>query len=238
MKPTLLILHGALGCKEQFTAWIQALSGRFDCHAFDFSGHGIKSAEINKFSIEAFSEDLKKYIEANNLNQPHVLGYSMGGYVALFTALRDSAPLGNIMTISTKFDWNKESSQKEAGYLKPAMMLQKVPQLAGQLKQRHGSHWENVVEKTAEMMLLLGEKPLLINENIGGIKNKIKFCVGDQDKMVSMDETMRMFRGANNAELCVLPATAHLPETMNPKRIVFEVEEFLLNSSSPRASRG
>lgn len=238
MKDPLLILHGALGSQSQFAEWKKSLSSKFDCHTFDFAGHGSRSAEGAKFSIGFFAEELAGYIRSSKWVRPHVLGYSMGGYVALCAAMQEEDLLGNIMTLATKFDWNLESSKKEAGYLKPELMLQKVPQLAQQLKDRHGDHWEMVVRRTAEMMLALGMNPLLTKENINQVKNKIKFCVGDKDKMVGVEETLAMYRVAAHANFCVLPATGHLPETMNLDRIIFEVEEFFLSPGTPQASRG
>jgi pimeloyl-ACP methyl ester carboxylesterase len=227
MKTSLIILHGALGCKEQFAEWKKTLQEKYDCHSLDFNGHGSRVGEENIFSIKLFSEELKNYIRQNNLKRPTVLGYSLGGYVALYTALFTEGFLGNIITIATKFDWNPESAKREAGYLQPKIMVEKIPVFVEQLRQRHGTHWKDVVSKTANMMLQLGETPLLTEQNISGIKNKIKFCVGDKDKMVSIAETQTMFKNAVNANFCVMPDTKHLPETMSVKRIKFEVEEFL-----------
>jgi len=228
MKPDLLILHGALGCKEQFTTWAEALSEQFQCHLLDFSGHGSRSGENVEFSIELFSENLKKYIQDHNLERPNVLGYSMGGYVALYLALKQESALGSIMTLATKFDWNRESAKKEAGYLKPDLMLQKVPQLAWQLKDRHGANWQRVVERTATMMLKLGEAPILTPLTIGGVNNRVKFCVGDKDKMVSIQETEAIYRGAANAGLSILRDMGHLPETMDLKLIAREAQDLLI----------
>ena len=155
-KPALIILHGALGCKEQFTEWARKLSKKFDCLLMDFSGHGSRSGEEIDFSIELFSEDLKKFIQIHRLTRPHILGYSMGGYVALYSARENPELLGKIITIATKFDWNPETSKKEAGYLKPELMLQKVPALAEQLKQRHGEH---CVERDRHDVARCGARP-------------------------------------------------------------------------------
>ncbi|MGZ3903152.1 MAG: alpha/beta fold hydrolase [Bacteroidia bacterium] len=227
MRESVIILHGALGSNEQFADWKEALSDKYDCYSFDFSGHGSKSSEGVQFSIELFSEELAVFIKERKLDKPVIIGYSMGGYVALYTALNPENPLGNVMTIATKFDWNPESSKREAGYLNPEIMQAKVPAFAEQLKQRHGSHWENLVKKTAALMLRLGENPPVTIENIKSIQNKIKFCVGDKDKMVSIAETQAMYKNATNANFCVMPDTAHLPETMSVERIKFEVEEFM-----------
>ncbi|HWY38575.1 MAG TPA: alpha/beta hydrolase, partial [Bacteroidia bacterium] len=191
-------------------------------------GHGNRSGETGPFSIKTFSEELKMYIKQNNLERPAIIGYSMGGYVALYTALFTEGFLGDIITIATKFNWTPESSKKEAGYLQPKLMQAKVPQLVMQLEERHGSNWTAVANKTAEMMLQLGENTLLTTENIGRIKNRVKFCVGDKDKMVSIEETYAMYKNVPGASFCVLPGTGHLPEGMSAKRIKFEVEEFIL----------
>lgn len=227
MKPSLLILHGALGCKEQFVSWANALSENFACHLLDFPGHGSRSADEAEFSIERFSKELVEYIELRKLQQPHVLGYSMGGYVALYAALCKEGCLGNIMTLATKFNWTPEASEKEAGYLVPERMLQKVPQLAEQLEQRHGSHWKTVAERTANLMIGLGRDPLLTPQSMGSLKNKVKFCVGDRDKMVTVAETQAIFNSSVSGSLCVLPSTGHLPETMDLKRIAYEVQDLL-----------
>lgn len=226
MKPDLIILHGALGCKTQFIEWADAFSASFTCHRLDFSGHGARSADDLEFSIPVFAGDLREYVNEKALRKPGVLGYSMGGYVALFAALQDPNLLGPIMTVATKFDWTAETAKKEAGYLRPQLMWQKVPQLVEQLRQRHGMHWETVVERTARMMLDLGDNPLLTPQQIARINNKIKFCVGDKDKMVSIHETYAIYKAAGNASLCVLPETGHLPEMMKLSKVHFEVSEF------------
>lgn len=234
MKTELIILHGALGCGNQFTAWKQGLDKDFSCHAPDFSGHGSKAAQAIEFSIQKFSQDLAGHIQKHNLRKPHILGYSMGGYVALYTALHQPGLIGSIMTIATKFDWSPEIARREAGYLKPALMWEKVPQLAEQLRSHHGSHWKAVVEKTARMMLMLGEAPPVTIDNIAQVTNQIKFCVGDKDKMVSVHETHGMYKAAANASLCVLPDTGHLPESMRTDKIIFEAREFFLQPAGEK----
>ena len=228
MKPVLIILHGALGCKEQFNEWKNALDEQYDCRLIDFGGHGSRSGEETSFSIETFSEELKSYIKQNNLKNVNILGYSMGGYVALYAAMFTEGLIGNIMTVATKFDWNPETSKREAGYLQPSLMQTKVPQLVEQLIKHHGDlNWGKVVKKTAEMMLHLGENPLVTPETAAQIKSKVKFCVGDKDKMVSIAETFAVYQSLLGSCFCVFPNTVHLPEKMSIERIKFELLEFL-----------
>lgn len=229
MKPALIILHGALGSKDQFISWTESLSGKFTCYTPEFTGHGASSGEEVEFSIERFSEELIGFIHQNDLVSPAVLGYSMGGYVALSTALHQPGALGKIMTLATKFEWTPDSAKKEAGYLDPVLMQQKVPQLAQQLAQRHGTNWQKVVERTAHMMLKLGNAPPVTEQTISLIQNELRLCVGDKDKMVGINETQRMYLHAKKASFCVMPQTAHLPETMDLKRINFEAEAFFLS---------
>lgn len=228
MKKDLIILHGALGSSEQFTEWKNVLDNDFNCHLLDFAGHGKRSGEDVVFSVRAFSEELKQFIRQSNLHQPCVLGYSMGGYIALYTAQYTEGLLGEVMTIATKFDWNPESAKKEAGYLQPKLMQEKVPHLAEQLKQRHGEeHWGKVLVRTADLMLQLGIDPLVTDLAVQNIKSNVRLCVGDRDKMVSIAETFSICKNIPSASLSVMPATGHLPESMSPERIRFELFDLL-----------
>jgi len=89
------------------------------------------------------------------------LGYSMGGYVALYLALMQNNLIHNIVTLGTKFNWSKEAVDKETKLLNPEIMLEKIPAYAKTLETKHGSHWKELVIKTAGMMNDIGNNNFL-----------------------------------------------------------------------------
>jgi pimeloyl-ACP methyl ester carboxylesterase len=224
-KTNLILLHGALGSMNQFEPLMQELEADFNCHTFNFGGHG-GSAFTTNFSIHGFVEELTDFVNLKNLHHAFVFGYSMGGYVALCAELLQPGTFEGIFTLGTKFKWTPESAQNEANYLVPAKMEEKVPDYANYLKQLHGDNWKELVEKTASMMLALGENPLINTHNIAEIEIPLRIGLGDRDKMVSLEETIEIFRSAKNASLMVMAKTPHPFEKVDITRLAYKIKTF------------
>lgn len=230
-RPSLILLHGALGSMEQFESWTDHLIFDFNLHKFSFEGHGGNIYQNRPFRIEHFAENLEDTIKDLKLAPANVFGYSMGGYVALYLALERPGLIGKIFTLATKFDWNAESAKREAGFLDPAFIREKSPGFAKTLEKRHtGMGWEKHLAATAEMMVHLGSDPPLNPERISKISIPVRIGLGDRDTMVSLSETGEYFRALPNAQLSVLPSTPHPIEKVNPERIAEEIKDFFLNS--------
>lgn len=220
----LLLLHGALGSKEQFEELNKELNGNFEIHTLNFSGHGGSVIPDEPFTMNLFSDNIISYLNDDGINEIDIFGYSMGGYAALHTAVNFPARIGKIFTFATKFEWTPEIAERETAMLDIVKIKQKVPKFAGELALRHGeNNWEIVTGKTAEMMRDLGAgKPLLL----GNIKNDVLVGIGDRDKMVTLEETITAYRSLPNAELLVLPGTPHPFEMVDPERLAGEMKRF------------
>ncbi len=230
----LLLLHGAIGAASQFDKLKEELKDKFEIHTMNFSGHG-GEAMPDKFSIELFADDVVKYLEKNNLENIDVFGYSMGGYVALYIASQYKNKVNKIFTIATKFDWNEESCVKESKMLNPAKMEEKIPAFAKALEKRHSPHespqessdnWKVVLNKTAEMMLDLGKKPVLTDEVLEKIENEVLISVGDKDTMVTLEETANAAGKLKNGKLFIFSETEHPIEKMDVKKLSTEIKNF------------
>jgi pimeloyl-ACP methyl ester carboxylesterase len=213
----LLFLHGAIGSSAQLKPLADELrQSGFDPKLFDFSGHGGREIPEGPFSIPLFAAEVISWMNEQRITSVDIFGYSMGGYVALYLAKYYPDRIGRILTMATKLAWDIPTSQKEVKMLDPKKIREKVPAFASALEKRHGvSHWEKVLSKTAEMMLKMGIDAPLNDESFSSLKNEIQLCVGDRDTMVSMEETIHVYRLLQNAKLCVLPATPHPIEQMN-----------------------
>jgi pimeloyl-ACP methyl ester carboxylesterase len=207
----LIILHGALGAKIQFEALISKLEPHFTIHTFDFDGHGTKSDAEGDFSIERFAKNLKNFMEQHEILKPLVFGYSMGGYLALrLESLETTRTFEKVVTLGTKFDWNKEGSEKEAEMLNAEKIEEKVPAYATYLKSLHGEkEWKTVLEKTAKMMLELGKKPSLRPYDFHHIQIPVHLLRGSLDMMVTEDETTNVQELLANGTFHSIPDWKH-----------------------------
>ncbi len=69
--------------------------------AVDLQGHG-RTADVDRpLSVEAMAEDIAALIRHLELDRPDLMGYSLGGGVALQTALRHPELAGKLVVVST-----------------------------------------------------------------------------------------------------------------------------------------
>lgn len=210
MKPTLLLLHGALGASQQFDTIIPALSEHYNIHQFNFYGHGHSEYPAEGISIAAFAQQLLDYIHSNKLAPVAVFGYSMGGYVALVAALQQPEAFLKVGTLATKFNWTPETAAKETRMLDAKTLQEKVPAFAEQLKALHGEPgWEALLAGTAALMQQLGNDPPLTNKTLKNITIPVRVMVGELDTMVSVEETNAAFKSLPRGSMTILPGVKH-----------------------------
>lgn len=224
----LLLLHGAIGTMDQFLSLKEELDKMFEVYCFNFSGHG-NSCLPGSFSMESFAEETSNFIKIHQLNQPLVFGYSMGGYIAMYTELTKPGTFGKIATLGTKFQWNEAVAAKEIKMLQPDIIEQKVPAFAQQLAIKHGiDQWKQVLLKTAEMLTNLGNNPLLNSAAFGKIYCPSVIMIGEKDNMVSLEECMATAKSLPNSTFILLPDTAHPIEQVNTELLAKKLIDFFV----------
>lgn len=223
----IILLHGAIGASDQLYPLSLELKGKgYECFTLDFSGHG-KKTFTNGFGIAAFSDELESFIESNNLKQPHVFGYSMGGFVALYLASKRHDLIGRIITLGTKFEWSPEIAAKEIKMLDSQTISEKVPKFAEALQKRHGDKWKLLLKNTAEMMLELGKNNVLSEKEFAKISNRVLLGLAENDSMVSVEETNFAASKIKNSQRFELKETKHPIETINTKYLSELIKQFI-----------
>ena len=224
----LLLLHGAIGSSEQMKP-LQAelIKAGFDARVFDFCGHGGRELPDKPFSISLFADELVNWMNENGIDQIDVFGYSMGGYVGLYMAKYYPDRVRRVLTLATKFAWDVPTSQKEVKMLDPKKIGEKVPKFAETLKQRHApTDWEEVLNKTAHMMLTMGILPPMSDEDFRSIAQIVQLVVGDGDNMVTLEETIHVCRLLQDGGFTTLPQTPHPIEQMSLPLLVRTADNF------------
>ncbi len=214
-KPVLILLHGALGCARQLFPLAEVLRKRFVVLPVNFIGHGGLPIP-DAYSIEQFAKNLVMQIKIEYEEKVHVFGYSMGGYVALYAAQHRKDLFASITTLGTKFDWNAESAAHEAAQLDADIISQKVPAFAETLKLRYEPYdWKEALKKTADMMKELGAHPLVTPSTVSELQLPINIGLGDRDKMVSLAESMAIYKSLPQGGFYMLPHTPHVIEKVD-----------------------
>ncbi|MDF2934257.1 MAG: glyoxalase [Chryseobacterium sp.] len=222
----LILLHGALGHSDIFNPYLEKLSTYFNIHTPLFSGHGNISLPETGITIEKYTQELAEFIEKENLQDVHIFGHSMGGYVALCYALENPSAVKSIMTLGTKFDWTEEQALKESRMLNPDVIIEKIPNYAEQLENQHGSQWKQLLPAIAEMMISLGKNPPLKSDNLSTLDIPVQIMIGDKDNMVSLEESINVYKTIPYAKLAVLPDTKHPMEKVRTNLVFDLMKDF------------
>ncbi|MGD1866241.1 MAG: 2-succinyl-6-hydroxy-2,4-cyclohexadiene-1-carboxylate synthase [Phormidesmis sp.] len=85
-QPPLLLLHGFLGSHQDFAPVLPTLSLYFYCIVPDLPGHGQTKTEPDAYTFPKTAESLLALLSHLNICETHLLGYSMGGRLALYLA--------------------------------------------------------------------------------------------------------------------------------------------------------
>ena len=109
----LVLLHGSyMTISSNWTEWIGELSKTRKVIAVEMQGHG-RTADINRdFSYENLADDIAAMLDHLKIKQADLLGYSMGGGVAMQVAIRHPDKVRRVVSISAVFrhdGWVKEA---------------------------------------------------------------------------------------------------------------------------------
>jgi len=102
----LILLHGGLGAIEMFGPNLPALAKGRQVIGVDLQGHG-RTADIDRpLRADLMADDIAALIKHLKLERPDIMGYSLGGGVAVFTAIRHPELVGKLVVVSTAFRRN------------------------------------------------------------------------------------------------------------------------------------
>jgi 2-succinyl-6-hydroxy-2,4-cyclohexadiene-1-carboxylate synthase len=113
---TILFLHGFLGTHEDWQEVIFFLCKRFRCIAVDLPGHGRSKMRRKLEGISGVAGDMIGLMDALQVSQVCVTGYSMGGRIALYLLLNyaDRFYAGVLESVSPGLEDQNERDQRNA----------------------------------------------------------------------------------------------------------------------------
>lgn len=225
---SLLLLHGAIGAADQLLPLKNQIGNNYDIHTINFSGHGGEKISAEPFSIPLFAEEVNAYIEKKQLGKVSIFGYSMGGYVAMYLAKKHPEKINKIITLATKFHWDEEVASKEMQQLDPEKIAVKVPAFAAALEKRHAPNdWKKIIEKTGLMLEALGKNNALPLSDYTTIEIPCLLLLGDRDRMITLEETVAVYKKLPQAQMGILPRTPHPIEQVNMELLPGMIRYFL-----------
>jgi pimeloyl-ACP methyl ester carboxylesterase len=153
----LVLLHGGLGAAELWAPVLPALAAGRRVIAVDLQGHGHTADADRPFRAETMADDVAALIEHLGLEQADVMGYSLGGMVALRTAIQHPDRVRRLVLVSIAF--RREGNHADAIAAMDAMSVEAadmigqspIGQLYARIAPRH-EDFATLVGKTADLV--------------------------------------------------------------------------------------
>jgi pimeloyl-ACP methyl ester carboxylesterase len=216
----IILLHGGLGGTVEFAALAPALAQTRQVIAVELQGHG-HTADIDRpFSFESMADDVAALIGELGFEQADVLGYSLGGGVALQTAIRHPEVVRKLIVVSTAFKRSGIHTEFQAGM--DAMSADAASQMhETPMYQFYSSvapdvdNWATLVSKEGDLL----RQDYDWTEGVEGIKSPTLVIAGDNDFITPAHvvELYQLLGGGVaggfaapvTAQLAILPNTIH-----------------------------
>lgn len=97
----LILIMGLGGDSQAWALQVPALSKYFRVITFDNRGAGRTSAPDKPYSIAGMADDLAALMDNIGIEKAHILGWSMGGYIAQEFALKYKARVEKLILMAT-----------------------------------------------------------------------------------------------------------------------------------------
>lgn len=174
--PPLLLLHGFTGSLATWDPFIPKFSTDYMTISVDLMGHGQTDAPTHpeRYSIENAADDLVELLNQLNVEKCHLLGYSMGGRLALMLACRYPARIQSLMLESSSPGLKTDRERRER--VESDAKLANFIEQAGIEAFIH--HWENIPLFQTQKRVRLEEKARLrslrLQNSIRGLANSLR----------------------------------------------------------------
>lgn len=219
----LLYLHGANGTPAVMP-FMEKLADRFDVIVPEHPGFGLSEEPEWLENIHDLAYFYLDLLQALDVRGAHVIGSSIGGWLALEMAVRDTSRFKSLLLVAPAgiaapgaqpadtFLWSHEELTRKLFYDQALAekMLAQAPtpeQLDVSLKNRH-----TVARLAWEPRL---HDPFL-HKWLHRVNVPVKFVWGDDDRIFPLAFAHEFKRRMPEAELEIVPRCGHLPQTEKP----------------------
>jgi pimeloyl-ACP methyl ester carboxylesterase len=235
----LVVLHGGFGAIEMFGDNLDALAKHHQVIGIDLQGHGRTALAERAMSFDAMADDVVAVLDHVAVKKTDVMGYSLGGEVALVTAIRHPERVKRLVVVSAPFNRDGWHSQMTDG------MAQISPAAAEPMK--HTPMYElyaRIAPKVQDWPRFLGamgdllRKPFDVSADVPKLPPTL-IIVGDADgvRLTHAVEFFALLGGGQRdagwdgkdrpaSQLAILPGQTHYGIFMAPA-LVATIEPFL-----------
>jgi pimeloyl-ACP methyl ester carboxylesterase len=190
----LLLLHGGLGSIEMFGPMLPALAKGRQVIAVDLQGHGRTALGDRPISLPAMGDDMAAVVKQLGQDTVDVLGYSMGGGVALRLAIQHPEVVRRLVLVSTPYAQDgfypeMLPQQAQVGAAMADAMKQTPMYSSYMAVAPRPQDFPRLLDRMGEFM----RTPYDWTEDVKKLKGPVLLVYGDAD-MIRLDHAVRFYQ--------------------------------------------
>lgn len=248
----MVLIHGFSGTRALWDPVLAQLTGAFDVLAVNLAGH-VGGPELGEtpVSLAALIDAVERDLDAAGLDQAHIVGNSLGGWIAFELAIRGRAR--SIVALSPAGGWEAGSRDerrlhglftrlhKLSAALVPRLdSLMRRPRLRRALLWQVAAHGERMPPAAAARLIrdavacpvyfdlmdaILRDGP---PRALDGVTCPVLLAWGTRDRILPSPRYSQRLRDMlPNAEWAALPGVGHIPMSDDPELVTRTITEFV-----------
>ena len=179
----LVLLHGGFGTVDTFGPNVELLAAGHQVVGVDLQSHGRSPAADRPMTFEAMADDIAELIRSLGLPRTAIMGFSLGGGVAVRTAIQHPDVVERLVLVSTVFKregWHPEmragmdamGGPETADFMRRTPLYTAYEQVAPNVED-----WPILVEQVSEVVKI----PYDWSADIPGLSSPTMLVIGDAD---------------------------------------------------------
>ena len=254
-RPPVVFSHGLLWSARLFDPQIAALRGRYRCVAYDHRGQGLSGPAPGRgpVTIEQCYDDLVALVDQLGAGPVHVVGLSMGGFVAMRLAARRPDLVRSLALLDTSADPEPEANRSRYRRLARAVRWFGVRPVADRvIPIMFGRTFLTDPARAADRALwrarLLENRRDVwravhgvidragVADEVARITAPTLVVAGDEDVATVPARAARLAALIPRARLTTVPGAGHSSTVEQPARVTALLAEFLAEAEAGRAA--
>lgn len=194
MTTPIVLLHGANGSAQAVSPLAQALREQWPVVAIpNLLGHGGRPVP-DRLSIAGMAEDLLEQLDENGITRAALVGYSLGGYLALYCARHHPQRVSAVCTLATRHVLDDAALARWVDITTRENLVRRSPNRRFELAQEHHPQdWQLVLARNRAMFedMRRHGSPLSADDLLA-IDVPALVISGVADQLVSKEESVRL----------------------------------------------
>jgi pimeloyl-ACP methyl ester carboxylesterase len=255
-QPTLVLLHGLMGCAETFVPLMEELGAGQHVIALDLPGAGqSERREDIDARLLPTAELVASFLKMLNVTRPVLLGHSHGGAVALSVAARYREMVRSLVLLAPAHPYFEEANPLIRFYLSlpGRLFAYTMPwfpewlQLVGLRRMAGPQSWDTLerLKPYRENLQTPGTMAHLLrllktwHKDMLGLRKALRKHLhtpamvvwGDSDRAVPVQSAGELRRHLVHSELVLMPGVGHRPAEERPAEVAGFVREWIARDS-------